>query len=545
MIPSIFEGFFNFFPPGPARHGVFSYISKATAHPIIEKKNTKKLGINETHRNLTSSLKTYTMKRKILLLSAVCLGVVTAEAQVKAYAITGTQKGSSNWSEVRLVDAATGDEIKAIYQNTMEIDKLNARTGKPIAKKDATAVSNTNNNLNNNQNVTVIRQDGSNKTIIVTKSHNYTRQVVQSDAPFATTSAALAYDKKHDRLYYTPMGINELRYIDMKTKTTKIYYFEGEAFGALKGRGDVPNQVTRMVIGADGKGYALTNNADHLIQFETDRKPEVKDLGALIDDPANGKNTVHSSSNYGGDIIADAQGHLWLIGANRRVYQVDLKTLVATYKGHIQGLPAGFSTNGACVEKDGGTTVVVCSSTSTEGYYRFDLNTLKGEKISTGEKVYNASDLANGFIAFSKKKKKDKEEPKEEIKVQPQQPEVVPADEPAEVPATNTPATSTATPTTEKKGVDKAAVEGTISIYPNPVTTGVTKIAFKDHPAGRYQVQIMDISGKMLSTQSVTISNKMQVEQVRMPQYIAPGSYMVKIVNQENQVVSVNPIIVQ
>lgn len=484
------------------------------------------------------------MKRKILLFSAVCFCVGTAaEAQVKAYAITGSQKGSSNWSEVRLVDASTGDEVKTIYQNSMEVDKLNARTGKPIAKKDATTVV-AQKNVAAPQKITVFKNDGDGKTIVI-RSTSVTCATTargvsayQSDAPFATTSAALAYDKKHDRLYYTPMGINELRYIDMKSNTTKVYYFEGEAFGALQHRGDVGNQVTRMVIGSDGKGYALTNNADHLIQFETDKKPEVKDLGALIDDPSNGKYSIHNSGNYGGDIIADAQANLWLIGANRRVYKIDLKTLVAEYKGQIQGLPAGFSTNGACVEKDGGSTVVVCSSTSTEGYYRFDLNTLQGEKMSSGDRVYNASDLANGFLAFSKKKKKD------EVKEEPQQPKDIVADDPQEEPAANNPVNN-APVTAEKKKPTEIVNEGTISIYPNPVTTGVTKIAFKDHPAGRYQLQIMDISGKMLSTQSITISNRMQVEQVKMPQYIAPGNYMVKVVNQENKVVSVNPIIVQ
>jgi hypothetical protein len=37
----------------------------------------------------------------------------------------------------------------------------------------------------------------------------------------------------------------------------------------------------------------------------------------------------------------------------------------------------------------------------------------------------------------------------------------------------------------------------------------------------------------------------MQVEQVKLPAYIASGNYMVKVVNQENKMVSVNPIIVQ
>jgi hypothetical protein len=359
------------------------------------------------------------------------------------------------------------------------------------------------------------------------------------DAPFATTSAALAYDKKHDRLYYTPMGINELRYLDMKSKTTKVFYFEGESFGALQGRHDVPNQVTRMVIGSDGKGYALTNNADHLIRFETDKKPEMKDLGALIDDPSNGKYTVHSSSNYGGDLIADAQGNLWLIGANRRVYKIDMKTQVATFKGSIQGLPGGFSTNGACVEKDGGENIIVCSSTSTQGYFRVNLNTLQAEKASSAETVFNASDLANEYLAFSKKKKKD--EPKEEVVVLDKE---TPAEDPA---ITNNNTTKPEVPATEmQRGTNSTITsEGLISVYPNPVTNFVTRIAFKNHPNGKYQVQVMDVTGKVISNTPVTIGSRLQVEELRLPQSLAKGSYMIKVMNFENKIVGVNPIIVQ
>lgn len=489
------------------------------------------------------------MKPKFLLLSALCFCAGAAQAQIKAYAITGTQKGSSNWTEVRLVDASTGNELRTIYQNKQEVDKLNARTGKPIVKSEEVKTSPVATIAPQpDENITIIRRDDGTKTVVVRKSATHLQHMghmrqIQKDEPFATTSAALAYDKKHDRLYYTPMGINELRFIDMKSKTTKIYYFEGEAFGALAGRGDIPNQVTRMVIGSDGKGYALTNSAEHLIQFETDKKPEVKDLGALVDDAANGSYSVYSRSNYGGDLIADAQGNLWLIAANRRVYKIDLKTMVATYKGSIKGLPAGFSTNGAVVEKDGEASVIVCSSTSTQGYFRFDLNTLQAEKASGEGIVYNASDLANGNLAFSKKKKKNEEPVKEEE--QPVKP-IKPADEPATEPVTNTTST-TATPTDQARRTTTQIpqTEGTISIFPNPVTTGVTKLSFREHAAGRYQVQVMDISGKILSTQSVTINSRLQTEELRLPQYIAKGSYMVKVVNEENKVVSVNPIIVQ
>jgi hypothetical protein len=75
----------------------------------------------------------------------------------------------------------------------------------------------------------------------------------------------MAYDKKHERLYYTPMGINQLRYIDLKSN--KIYYFENESFGRL-GPGDGANQITDGY-SIDGNGYALTNDGNHLIRFTT------------------------------------------------------------------------------------------------------------------------------------------------------------------------------------------------------------------------------------------------------------------------------------
>jgi hypothetical protein len=478
------------------------------------------------------------MKRKFLLLSAVCCCVTATQAQIKAYAITGTQKGSSNWSEVRLVDVSSGEELKTIYKNSQEVDRLNARTGKPIVLKEQTP--DLQRTTVEAPVMTIIRNDGDNKTVILRRSAMHVGHF-QTDAPFATSSAALAYDKKHDRLYYTPMGINELRYIDIKSNTTKIFYFENEAFGVLKGRGDVENQVTRMVIGANGKGYALTNSAEHLIQFETDKKPEVKDLGTITDAPENGQYSIHNTSNYGGDLIADAFGDLYLIGANARVYKIDMKTLTATYKGRVKGLPAGFSTNGAIVEKDGEGSVIVCSSTNTSGYYRFNLANLQAEKVSTSENVYNASDLANGNLAYNKKTKKQDPVEEQPTKEQPVK------DQPVVKDIQPDPASSQTQASTLQRNspLKEIATEGTISVYPNPVTTGVTKVSFKNYPNGKYQVQVMDISGKLLSTQPVTINNKLQVEELRLPQYIAKGSYLVKVVNEENKAVGVNPIIVQ
>jgi len=156
--------------------------------------------------------------------------------------------------------------------------------------------------------------------------------------------------------------------------------------------------------------------------------------------------------------------------------------------------------------------VIVCSSQSTVGYYRFDLLTMEAEKISSGGTVFNASDLANGNLAFEKKKKaKKQKEIFEETKI---------------------PETDVAV---QKQSVQNEIVSrNNIAIYPNPVTTGTFKIAFTDQPSGKYQVQLMDISGQLISKKNITINNESQVEEFRLPAFITSGSYLVKVVSQSN-----------
>ena len=486
------------------------------------------------------------MKSKTLLLLLMTSFIIGANAQKKekqitGYAITAVDKGGRNWKEVRLVDIGTGQEVRSIYQSSQETEALNARTGKPVVKKEINSgyglghsngsgsgtttllapivqerkkVVNLDEELNkangnNNKNI--------NTTVNIRRTVVVFDQKVQIDKPFATNSAAMAYDKKHDRLYYTPMGINQLRYIDLKSN--KIYYFEDESFGTVKGMGDAPNQITRMVIASDGNGYALTNDGNHLIRFTTGKKPTITDLGALSDDANNANFSVHSTGGFGGDMIADVSDNLYLIMANRNVFKVPIESKVAVYMGTIKGLPRGFSTNGAMVDE--GSKVIVASSESTVGYYRFDLTTMQAEQVSAEGNVYNASDLANGNLAFAKKKKDKKEE------------EVV---------------------TTEPKTVQEEAAktrkpeslitDNNISVYPNPVTAGAVKVSFNDLPAGKYQVQLLDLSGKLVRSQEVTLNSKSQIENFSLPE-VAKGSYLIKVVSESNKVAVTSKLVVQ
>jgi len=411
------------------------------------------------------------MKKTLLLL--VMISFITgafaqkrkkAEQPLTGYAITAVEKGGRSWKEVRLVNITTGEEIKSIYQSKLETEALNARTGNPIVKKDMNvAKAPVKKIVNLDQELAAA--NGSNvrvKTVVVNNNSN------QYDKPFATNSAAIAYDKKHERLYYTPMGFNQLRYIDLTSN--KIYYFENEPFGTVNGPGDGANQICRMVIGSDGNGYALTNDGNHLIRFTTGKNPVITDLGALSDDASNTNYSVHSRKGYGGDMIADASGNLYLLTANRTIFKISIESKVATYQGTIKGLPDGFSTNGAMVEE--GSKVIVASSESAIGYFRFDLTTMQAEKVSTTASVFNASDLANERLAFAKNKKgrKNAEEPKQQVTED----------------------------LTKKSPFQNAIVNNGISVYPNPVTTGLVKVTFADQPAGKYSVELIDITGNLI-----------------------------------------------
>ena len=461
--------------------------------------------------------------KKALLLPVAILIVTLASAQKRkkteqpltGYAITAVEKGGRSWKEVRLVNMSTGEEIRSIYQSNQETEALNARTGSPIVKKDMTVAKAPVKKVVNLDNE-LAAANGSNVRVrtVVVNNHG-----MQYDKPFATNSAAMAYDKKHERLYYTPMGINQLRYIDLKSG--KIYYFENEPFGTVSGPGGGGNQICRMVIASDGNGYALTNDGNHLIRFTTDKNAVITDLGALSDDAANGTNSIHSRKGYGGDMIADASGNLYVLTANRNVFKVNIQSKVASHLGVIKGLPDGFSTNGAMVEE--GSKVIVASSESAIGYFRFDLTTLQAEKVSTTASVFNASDLANERLAFAKNKKEKKKA------IEPQQEQTPPVAE--EV--------------SKKSPAQQGIISAGISVYPNPVTNGFVKVSFAGQPAGRYSIDLLDISGKLIQSKEVNINTSMQIEELRIPGSVNGGNYLLKINGVNTKVSFSNKLVVQ
>jgi hypothetical protein len=216
-------------------------------------------------------------------------------------------------------------------------------------------------------------------------------------------------------------------------------------------------------------------------------------------------------------MIADASENLYLLTANRNVFKISIENKVASYIGVIKGLPEGFSTNGAMVEE--GSKVIVASSESAIGYYRFDLTTMQAEKVSTTASVFNASDLANERLAFAKNKKnrKNAKEPKQQLTED----------------------------VTKKSPLQNAIINNGISVYPNPVTNGLVKVSFTDQPVGKYSVELIDITGKMIQSKEINVRGSMHIEEVRIPRSVSGGSYLLKINGVNNTVSFTNKLVVQ
>jgi hypothetical protein len=410
------------------------------------------------------------MKQSLLSISIFFSLVAAAQEQPSfAYAVTGRQGTDvQGWTELRQIDLKKGAAVSQVYESARSYDVYEARTGKRL----------------------------------VLDAGNEARR-----APFSTFVAACAYDAKHNRLYYTPMGLNQLRYVDLSGKQPSFYYFESEPFGVSAGLQDAANHITRMTMGADGYGYALSNDAHHLILFSTGKKAEIVDLGSLSDDPSNGGISIHNQcSSWGGDMVADAQGHLYVLGATQSLFKVDIQNKTAKYLGHIGGLPPQFTVNGAAVNESG--QLIVSSANSTLGYYQVDISAMKASPFSEGHAAYTTSDLASAYFLYDQRK------------------------------AVKGPAAATLQPIT-------AAAESKISVYPNPVTEGIFNIHFDQLQQGQYTVQIIHQSGSLVHQEILATQFKGQVSRVEVSRALTKGVYLVKVTNNATQAITTTKVVVQ
>jgi hypothetical protein len=318
-------------------------------------------------------------------------------------------------------------------------------------------------------------------------------------APFCTGVAAAAYDRRHNRLYFTPMFVDQLRYLDLNSM--KVFSVAGQSFSrAGNMNADEGKIITRMVIASDNYGYAISNDGNTFIRFSTDKKMKIEQLGALFDDPANSTISIHNkNSSFGGDAVADDDGNLYIITAPNHVFKVNIQSKVSTHLGALKNLPAGFTVNGAAVDDKG--FIIVSSAVDGRSYYQVDPKNWTAKSYLEGG-VFKSSDLANSNVLCVRKSNG-----------------IIP---------------------------DRTDISSkSISIYPNPATTGSVTLHFDKVPAGDYRVLLTDALGKGVGLRNISINAESQSHVLPLNKSMAKGVYMIKVFNKDNQPVYTNKLIVE
>jgi hypothetical protein len=336
--------------------------------------------------------------------------------------------------------------------------------------------------------------------------------------PLGGSVAAMAYDQRSNRIFFFPQYASDLRFIDLDKKGPRFTSLSQQSLQLLRNRNDVANQVTRMTIGADGYGYALTNDAEHLIRFSTTGVPTIIDLGVLTDDAANTVFVKSSCTSWGGDMVADKNGNLILITQSNFVFSINIDQRVASYLGQIEGLPAGFTTNGAAVDEQGALLLSCGSSRTlqlTQHLFRInDIRQLKAEPVDASAipGFGNISDMASSFILS------------------------VPRSASAEKSAV----TGTAVPA---KNISKAP---SFTVFPNPVSTGTFNIRVQNiAEAGDYTVLVSDMTGRVVMERPVALSSKNSTHAFSLPAMSAKGTYVVMMVDYFKRTVFSTQLVVE
>lgn len=417
------------------------------------------------------------MRKSLPLLSLLSGAVLTAsslsaqQADRFAYSITDGTNQANNWVQLRIMNLENGNFSGSLLNGTAE---------KQIAFDAFTKKQITDLGMN--------------------------KMGFNEQPAFNSGVAALAYDSKHARLYYTPMFIDQLRYYDLKTQ--QVYYVTVPFTNKPIKSADQGNIVTRMVIASDGNGYAMTNDATQLLRFTTGKKPSITDLGTIVDDQANKNVSIHNScSSYGGDMVADDDGNLYVFSARNHVFRINIESKIATHLGVVSGLPGNFTINGAAV--DAGNKIVVASATDASSLYAVDTRSWTATPLPITGSAWHTSDLANGNLLVSGNKK-----PVETVDLSRNKP--VATDEATE----------------------------TVSIFPNPVTNNQFVIRF-GQVTGNYTIQVTDVMGRQVVQQSVVVNTENQLQRIKLDPSASKGVYLVKVVDGSNNTTFSSKIVVQ
>lgn len=304
----------------------------------------------------------------------------------------------------------------------------------------------------------------------------------------SVTLAALAYDSSSNNLVYMPMFSSNIYVLNPKTK--EITLVENKV--ARVSSCDINSHITRMATGYNGNIYAVNNAGTQFLEISKKAgEYTVTDLGIIKDDPSNGRNSFTAmETGFGGDMIADADNNFYVFAASGNVFKVLTKDLKAQFIGKIAGIPDNYSVNGSAVNAQG---KVVIASAKGGALYEVDLTTLQAKQLP-GEQGLHIYDLASKYFANDKSS------------------------------TVNT-------------------LAANLDIYPTRVDEHYINVHVNNNLKGSIKLNIFDMAGKNVMTQSLSVKNGSTDEKVYLKGLVS-GAYIVNIADESGKVIFNKKILV-
>jgi hypothetical protein len=84
-----------------------------------------------------------------------------------------------------------------------------------------------------------------------------------------------------------------------------------------------------------------------------------------------------------------------------------------------------------------------------------------------------------------------------------------------------------------------------ISIYPNPVRTGLIKISFEKNIPGEYNVALADLQGRLIENKTIDVKYSGQVENFKLSTKPVKGLYLIKVTDVLNQNIFSDKLVIE
>lgn len=270
--------------------------------------------------------------------------------------------------------------------------------------------------------------------------------------------------------------------LSMDMLGSTVYRYTSDGLMAINNPNTLPSKWTeealfaRMATAADRSTYALNNNGSELLRITNG---QITSLGMV-----KGYKEIFEQreerAGFGGDMIADEEGNIYVLTAFAYVVKIDVDNMTATYVGQITGLPEGYSVNGAAVLKNND---ILISSSQPKDFYVLNMSSLQAAFYANNNMP--TYDLASKYLLQK-----------------------------------------------AKINVNNNLTSITLNIIPTIVKDNFFNIVSDGMVEGKALVSIYNIDGKLIQKQNKNIvagDNTIRISN------FTPGYYIVTITNDQNQ----------